>query len=250
MATAAARPVTSVPTKSNLPGNRFDHIFFPGIAWLMLVTVFVGFAPTYYLAGIVRAPLPSAIIHVHAVVFSSWILLLIAQTSLVAGGRVDIHRRLGIAGFLLACAVVVVGVLAATDMLARGGPGGGDPTAFYAVPLSNMLVFGTLIPFAFRARRNPQVHKRLIVLATTALMTAAIARWPFAIVHRNAPVAMRFSYVFVLLLVLYDLWSTHKINRATLWAGAFLIAVQQAAFPIGQTAAWHAFAGWIVSVVR
>jgi len=133
---------------------------------------------------------------------------------------------------------------------ARGGPVGRDPRAFYAVPLSNMLVFGTLIPFAFRARRNPQVHKRLIVLATTGLMTAAIARWPFAIVHRNAPVAMRFSYVFVLMLVLYDLWSTHKINRATLWAGAFLITVQELAFPIGQTAAWHAFAGWILSVVR
>jgi hypothetical protein len=183
-------------------------------------------------------------------VFSSWILLLIAQTSLVAAGRVDIHRRLGTAGFLLACAVVVVGVLAATDMLARGGPGGGDPRAFYAVPLSNLLVFGTLVTFAFRARRNPQLHKRLIVLATTALMTAAIARWPFAIVHRNAPVATRFSFLFVLLLVIYDLWSTHKINRATLWAGAFLIAVQQAAFPIGQTVAWHTFASWILSVVR
>jgi hypothetical protein len=59
MATTAVRPVASVEVTRSLPGNRFDHIFFPGIAWLMLIVVFVGFAPTYYLAGLVRAPLPA-----------------------------------------------------------------------------------------------------------------------------------------------------------------------------------------------
>jgi len=57
-------------------------------------------------------------------VFSCWILLLITQTSLVSAGRVDIHRRLGIAGVVLACLMVVVGVLAATDALVRGFPPG------------------------------------------------------------------------------------------------------------------------------
>ena len=250
MATAAAQTATSLLVTRKLPGSRFDHVFFPGIAWLMLVTVFVGFGPTYYLAGMARAPLPSTIIHVHAVVFSCWVLLLIAQTSLVASGQVSLHRRLGIAGFLLACLMVVVGVLAATDMLRRGGPVGRDAQAFYAIPLSNILAFGTLIPFAFRARFNPSAHKRLIVVASTALMTAAIARWHFAIVHRHTAVAMRFSYLFVLLLVVYDLWSTHKVHRATLAGGAFLIIVQQLAFPVGHTAAWHAFAGWVQSGIR
>jgi hypothetical protein len=54
-------------------------------------------------------------------------LLLLTQTTLVSAGRVDIHRRLGIAGFLLACAMVVVGVLAANDQLVReSGPAGRD----------------------------------------------------------------------------------------------------------------------------
>jgi hypothetical protein len=79
------------------------------MAVLILATVFAGFAPSYYFAGIFRAPLPSRIIHVHGAVFSCWILLLITQTSLVSAGRVDVHRRLGIAGFVLACLMVVVG---------------------------------------------------------------------------------------------------------------------------------------------
>jgi len=72
----------------------------------VLATVFVGFARTYYLAGMVHATLPSAIIHFHGAAFSCWILVLVAQTSLVAAGRVDIHRRLGVFGFLLACSMV------------------------------------------------------------------------------------------------------------------------------------------------
>jgi hypothetical protein len=52
------------------------------------------------------------------------------------------------------------------------------------------------------------------------------------------------------MLVAYDLWSTRKIHRATLWAGAFLIFVQQIRLPIGKTAAWHALAAWVQSVAR
>jgi hypothetical protein len=52
------------------------------------------------------------------------------------------------------------------------------------------------------------------------------------------------------MLVAYDLWSTRKLQRTTLWAGAFLVAVEQMALPIGRTAAWHAFAGWVQSVAR
>ena len=114
MATIGARPAQAADRHANLPGRRYDHLFFSSAALLMLMTVFVGFAPTYYLAGVFRAPLPSPIIHVHGAVFSLWILLLVTQTSMVAAGRVDIHRRLGIAAFLLACLMVVLGVMAAT----------------------------------------------------------------------------------------------------------------------------------------
>ena len=56
--------------------------------------------------------------------------------------------------------------------------------------------------------------------------------------------------LFLLVLVAYDVWSTRKVYRATLWAGAFLIFVQQIRMPIGQTAAWRAFASWVLSHAR
>jgi len=248
MATTVASPTTSAKSSLDLPGCRYDHLFFSGMAWLMLATVFIGFARTYYLAGVFRAPLPSLIIHLHGAAFSCWILLLVTQTSLVSAGRVDIHRRLGIAGFLLGCLMIVLGPMAATDSLIRGaGPAGRDAQFFYIIPLTDILIFAALIFFAFRARSNPPAHKRLILVATTALLIAAVARFPFDFVHRKAPVAALFTYVFLIILAAYDYWSTRKIHRATLWASAYLIFVQQIRLPIGKTAAWHAFAAWVQS---
>jgi FtsH-binding integral membrane protein len=217
---------------------------------VMLATVFAGFARTYFLAGMVRAPLPSLIIHIHGAAFTAWILLLVAQSSLVAAHRVDIHRRLGIAGCLLGCLMVVLGVMAATDSLARSaGAPGRDAKAFYIVPLTDMLIFGTVLFFAYRGRRRPTEHKRLIYIATTALLIAAIARLPVAFLYRQPSIAALLSYSFLLALVAYDLWSTRKVHPATLWAGGFLIFIQQVRFPISQTAAWHAFATWVLALV-
>jgi FtsH-binding integral membrane protein len=221
------------------------------MALALLATVFVGFARTYYLAGVFHAPLPAPIIHVHGALFSTWILLLISQTSLVAAHRVNIHRRLGIAGFVLACVMVVVGLLAAANALTRDlARPGFDAKAFFIIPFGDMVIFATLIAFAFRARKDSAAHKRLIMVATTSLMIAAVARWPVSLVYHHAPVAALFTYVFLLALVAYDLWSTHKIHRATLWASAFLIFVQQVRLPISHTGAWHVFAGWVQTVAK
>jgi len=251
MATATARVDNSVKVRSASPGRRYDHCFFSGMALLILASVFLGFAHTYYLAGVFHAPLPSRIIHIHGAVFSTWILLLITQTSLVAAGRVDIHRRLGIAGFLLACLMIVLGVLAATEALSRpNSPSGLDVKTFYIIPMTDMLIFAVLVFFAFRARFNPSAHKRIILIATIGIMIAAISRWPFSMVNRKPLVAALLSYGFLLLLAAYDLWSTRKVHRATIWASAFLIIVQQIRFPIGQTAAWHSFATWAQTLGR
>ena len=251
MATAVAHPSDPAKPSVDLPGRRYDHLFFSAMALLMLATVFVGFARTYYLAGVFHAPLPSLIIHLHGAAFSCWILLLVTQASLVSAGRVDIHRRLGIAGMLLACLMLIVGVLAATDLLVRGtGPPGRDPKFFYIIPMSDMVIFATLIFFAFRARSNPPVHKRLILIATTALLIAPIARMPFPLTYRNPIRVALFTYIFLVILAAYDFWSTRKVYRVTLWAGAFLIFVQQIRVPIGKTAAWHAFASWAQTLGR
>jgi hypothetical protein len=233
--------------------SRFDKLFFPGAAVVILVTVFLGFARTYYLAGVFRAPLPNLLVHIHGAVFSLWILLLILQTSLIASNQVAIHRRVGLLGFGLACLMVILGLMAATDSLARHfapGEAGVGVKAFYAVPVGDMLVFSTLIYFGFRNRSSSATHKRLMLIATIALLDAAFVRWPIPAPWWDLRVAQMCCYPLLLLVVCYDLWSTGKVHRATLWASMLLIVVQQVRMPIGRSSLWQSFATWTQNLVR
>ena len=228
---------------------RYDNRFFAGMAVVSLVVIFIGFARTYYLAGIFKAPLPNPLVHIHGAVFSLWILLFIAQISLITVHRVDLHRRLGMSGFGLACLMVILGVLVATDRLARHVANPGTETveevrAFYAIPLADMLMFSTFAYLGFRNRTHPAVHKRLMLFAIFALLDAGFDRWsifdpyPLPVVH-----AVCFFPLLAVLMV-YDMWSTGKLQRVTLWANGFLVAVQQLRHPFSHTAAWQAFATW------
>src|SRR5258708_15985283 len=79
--------------------SRLDRYFFPGLALLMLATVFWGFARSYFLAGVFKAPLPNWLIHLHGAPFTSWILPFIAPTTLGGAHRVGVHPKLGLARF-------------------------------------------------------------------------------------------------------------------------------------------------------
>jgi len=233
--------------------RQFDNYFFSAMALLILATVFVGFARTYFLAGVFRAHLPNVLIHIHGAAFTCWILLLVTQTALVSADRVDIHRKLGLAGFVLACAMIALGLLAATNSLSRNfAPPGSPFTAqqFYVVPIASMLMFTVLIACAYAYRTSPAAHKRLILLATFALMDAPTGRPPFAVITHHQFLDSVFIYAFLLLLVAYDLWSIRKVHGATTLGGLFIFIVTMTRIPIGMTHPWLAFAGWAQHLVR
>ena len=224
--------------------TRSEDIFFSVMALVILGTVFLGFARSYYLAGAFRAHLPNLLVHIHAAVFSAWILLFIAQITLISGNRVDLHRRVGIFGAGLAALMIVLGFLVATDALSRGfvPPGSNiDPKSFYSIQFLSVAVFGVLIVWALRARSDGPAHKRLTLIATISLMAAAVNRWPIPLFH-SGPVTEGVLTFYVLLLAGFDLWSRKRIHRATMQGGLFMIVCHQLMFPIGLTHPWHRFA--------
>ena len=154
--------------------RRTGHIFYTGASLAIVIVVFVGFAPTYYLKGYFQtAPLP-LVNHLHGVVFTGWIVLFAAQVRLVAVHRVDLHRRLGVAGAWLAGAVVTLGVTAALLSGRHNFAAGNDGAlAFLVIPFGDMLTFCVLTTAGLYYRRRPDVHRRLMLLATVTLLGAA-----------------------------------------------------------------------------
>jgi hypothetical protein len=241
MATATARPRLHL---------GYDNLFFSGMAAVALITVLVGFARTYFLAGLFRAPLPNLLVHIHGAAFTLWIILFITQISLVTARRVDLHRRLGLLGFVLAVVMILLGTVTASDRLARHlAQTGMDTTeevrAFYSVPLADMLMFSTFVYFGCRNRLQPAVHKRLMLFATLSLLDAGFDRWPVFNPYSLPVVHLICFTPLVLLIIGYDWWSTGKVQRATIWSAIFMVMVQQICHPLGRTAAWQSFAAWV-----
>src|SRR5260221_9942622 len=217
-----------------------DRLFFTGMALVCALTVFAGFAPTYYLEQSGLPPL-SPLIHVHAVVFTTWIVVLVTQTSLVAAHRTDLHRRIGVAAAVLAAVMVVLGFAAAVDSLRRGiSQQGIDPRVLFAIPISSIVTFAALVAAAILYRRDSATHKRLMLLATVSLLSAAIARIVL-MVHFPVMTLFLFTDFFVVAAILYDLASRGRIHRATIWGGS-LIVLKPLMVPVAMTGSWLALA--------
>jgi hypothetical protein len=248
MATVTATATT--PAAARPRKLRTDDWFFLGMAVVSLICVLIGFARTYFLAGMLRAPLPNLLIHIHGAAFSLWILLFLSQIGLVSARRVDVHRRLGLFGFGLAVVMIVLGVLAAGDQLTRhlrqpSNETLEDVRAFYAVPLSGMVMFATFTALGGRYRGNPAVHKRLMLFATFALLKAAFDRWPILFTSPLWLVDLLTYGPLVLLTMAYDWWSSGKVLKVTLLSSAFLVTVLQVSQHIGYTGPWQRLAAWV-----
>jgi hypothetical protein len=245
LSTAVVRPSVSRPVN-----RRWERVFFTGMALLLLATVLIGFWPSYFGAGVINAPLPSKLVHFHGAVFTLWMVLFVVQVGLIAARRVKVHRTLGLAGFGLSVVMVVLGLLTATAATRRAlsGHAEGDPLFFYVVPISDLVLFAPLIFCAYWMRSKPDVHKRLALIATIALMGAPLFRFPFAVMHSNVFAQSLVMFGFLLLVVGYDRVSLHRVHRATLWGSAYFVFIHLVRIPLGSTAAWHSFAGFMAGL--
>jgi len=228
---------------------RSDDVFFFSMAGVAALAVLVGFARTYFLAGMMLAPLPSLLVHIHAVVFLSWIVLFATQISLVARRHVTLHRRVGVFGFALAVLMIPLGLLTASARLARqlvhpGQDSMADVLDLYAVSVFGMLMFSVFICLAYRNRGHPAVHKRLILFATLCLLDAGFDRWSIFDPYPLWEVNLICFVPLVMATLIYDRWSTGAIQRVTIWSAAFLLATQQIRHLASQTEPWAQLAHW------
>jgi|SRR5882724_10284577 len=95
-------------TRAQVVGPR-SRLFYVFAAVVIAAIIFAGFARTFYLHSYFAKSHLAPVLLVHGFVFTSWIVLWIVQTSLVAADRTDIHRRLGVFGGVLAALMIVVG---------------------------------------------------------------------------------------------------------------------------------------------
>jgi len=225
-----------------------DRAFYTGIAIAAAVVVLVGFSRTYFLRPYFEtAPLDIAF-HAHGLVFSAWIALFVAQTSLVAKRRIDVHRKLGWAGACLAALMVVVALNAAVHGAHRDIAAGYEIESlrFFTTPVLAMAMFASLVALGVLARARSETHKRLMLLSTISLLDAAVARWPIAGLA-DAPLAQyAIADAFIAAAMLYDFASRRSVSPVYLWGGLAVVVEQWARDALGATAVWQSLAAKIL----
>jgi hypothetical protein len=155
-------------------GDRNFFLIYVALIWLVILA---GFAPQVLKHIKSGAPAYPLIVHVHAVIFVGWLVLLTTQVLLIRSSRPDLHRTLGLAGVALSVLMIVIGPATAVvvDRLRLALPSP-DP-GFVAVQTTDILAFAGLVIPAFLWRKSPSLHKRLILLATLYIADAGFDRW-------------------------------------------------------------------------
>jgi hypothetical protein len=250
--------------------HAIDRWIYVAMAVWFIAIVLVGFIPDALgkIAAVkagARPPFPP-VLHLHAALMGSFLLLLVVQTWLVATGRKALHMQLGLIGMVLAAALVVVGFILAPTMYyqvwgeAHFGPPSVRAALAPAVPIvENILLlqiaagimFALFITIALGARnRDAGLHKRMVILAIAVPLGAAIDRmnWlPSAM--PASPLATDF-YVLLAIspMFVWDVVRNRRVHEAYwIWFPVF-VAVSTAVNLLWDTPWWHATARTIMGV--
>lgn len=268
MATIAQPSIDSKPRQDVLSGtpraHAVDRWIYVFTAASFVVIVLAGFIPSS-LAKIAavqageRPPFPY-VLHLHAVLMGSFLLLLLAQTTLVATGRCDLHRRLGPVAMILAPALVAVGfILVPTtyhgvwNAAQAAPPGAQAQLQQLLLRLDNIMLlqlrvgilFPLLLVIGLRARgREAGLHKRMMILATAMALPAGIDRIPW--LPTTLPGSPLAPDLYTLLAVspmfVWDVVRNRAVHKAYwIWLGVglpFAVAVHG----LWDSAWWHATA--------
>lgn len=210
------------------------------MAVIMVLMIVVGFWPSYYgplVRGAAEAPW---ILHVHGAIYMGWMLMLVAQAVLAARGRIRMHRTVGNYGIALGSVVFVLGLIVsfvAPVMTYNAGTRTLDEAAgFLLIPLGDMVLFGSLFfPAILYRKKDLELHKRLMFLATVAIAFAAI----FRMQALGLPLAAGLVLWFALPIVgmIHDFMTQGRVHRAY-WFGLPAMVVIALRIPFSATETW------------
>ena len=247
MATATARR-----TRQSLAAERS---FFLAMMAAIFLLVVVGFARSFYFRGWATPPASyidrpdwmSWTFIAHGVLYTIWLLLFAVQTVLIGSKRLPLHKRIGQSVYPLYFAIVAMGLFVGY-LGARYGfhavPF--DSITFSALPWLVILAFAVLGWAGLKERRDPQRHKRLMLLATIAIADAGIARVSFF--HGYLPIWLSPTVLMLIPLLVWDLATLRRIHRTTIIGGMLVAGALLLSVPLGMSKPWHAFVTTVLGI--
>lgn len=232
-----ARPTSPVALR------RLDHRFYTTMSIAIAITVFIGFAETFYLKSYFHKPALHRVAEIHGLLNTCWIILFVVQNALIVSGRVDLHRGLGWVGAALSLLLVPFGIATGIDSVRQGHMVNAPDiyTALLTFTFRNNLIFAILMAAAISWRRNSEVHKRLALLAAIALFAEpSVGRIP----RLSFPLIVVVILAFFFAGPIYDLFTRGRVHTVYQWAVPSMLILGPLT-PLmtiaARTSVWHNF---------
>jgi len=197
--------------------GKLGQYFYLFMSLLIVGVILYGFSSTIG-NNLIHPAIPRPwILYVHATVFSSWLVFFVLQSTLVRSRKVQWHRRFGWLGIALGTLIPVLGISTAIVMGRFNAVRlhAMDAESSLVIPLFDMVCFTGTFPLAVYWRKKPELHRRLMLVATCALTAAAFGRFPAGIL----PSYLFYAGVDVLILlgVARDLIADRVVHRVYLF---------------------------------
>jgi hypothetical protein len=203
-------------------GGFWRGYFYFFMSLLIAATAVYGFSHTIDHNLIHRSPLPPFVLYIHAIVFPAWIVFFIVQSALIRSHNVHLHRSLGWFGVGLAVASIIVGALTAISMARFEQQDPFNSAAFLIVQVMDLSSFAVPFALAIYWRKRPEFHRRLVLIASCALLDAAFGRFPaLPLVFSPAGVD-----ALICLGVIRDVIVDRRVHKVYLYALPMLIVWQ------------------------
>jgi hypothetical protein len=229
-------------TTAAAPVGPLRRPLYMGVSVLMAVIAVVGFWPKYFGPLVFGTLVQPLLIHIHAIVFTGWLVLFFAQAALAATKRVRLHLKVGRVGIWYGLLLIVVGLTTGV-LRAAGREGDGDGGRLLYAAVADMVMFSGFFATAIVYRKKPQLHRRAMVVAATSLLVAAVARMEF--LPAGLFVHMALWSTPVLLAMGVEFRNTRRIHPMYLLGLAVFTMRRISAVPVAESAAWGAFAQWV-----
>ena len=222
------------------------------VAFALAVWCAIGFAKTFYLRPWFDVPPITALLELHGAVFTAWFVLFVIQARLISKQEYQTHKRLGIAGAVLAALIVIVGLATAVVSASAARPRGMGLASpqFVIFPTTAALFFGGFVAAALYWRRSPNLHRRLMMLAMISVLGPPTARVLGLVGLQGRFLLMQtlVTAVFVAACMVAD-WVKHRtVHPLYAVGGTLLVLSWPLRAAIARTPAWEAVGNWMASL--
>lgn len=235
--------------------NRNKITFFTTIAVVGIIAILVGFSKTFIIPIISGTKTWPWAIYAHAGFVFGWVLIFLTQSLLIQSKKYNTHISIGRWAALIAVGAAVSIIPASLYQVERELKEGLGQTAISSIvgSLASAIMFLTLVILGIVNRKRPQVHKRLMLLATILLIWPAWFRWRHYFPSVERPdiwFAVVLADSLIIVAFIWDWLRNKRIHPALLCGGFFIIAENVIEIVLFDSSGWRIIASAIYNFVK